>query len=307
MELLVVIAIIGMLVGLLLPAVQQAREAARQMQCSNYLKQMGLASLNHEATSKSYPSGGFSQAWEGDPDCGFGAKQPGGWTYSLLPYLEQTALWNLGSNGTIEQGSEIKKANVTRAETPVSIFNCPSRRTSITYPGYVHTGYNCDAVSTCGKLDFAGNGGSGYSNTGLDINSYEQIFSHEISGNRSGIIYYKSCVKVGEVRDGTSNTYLIGEKYLDVNHYSTGTATGDDHTCWTGIDNDSVRTATTSSLPYQDRMSYNQGNSFGSPHAGAFGMVFCDGSVQRVSYSVDPETHSYLGQKADGKAASLTN
>jgi prepilin-type N-terminal cleavage/methylation domain-containing protein len=111
-ELLVVITIIGILIALLLPAVQAAREAARRMQCSNQIKQLSLGCINHESAHGFYPTGGWGFAWIGDPDSGFDDKQPGGWIYNLLPYIEQQAMRDKGSTGvwTDMTTSSTKKA-----------------------------------------------------------------------------------------------------------------------------------------------------------------------------------------------------
>ncbi len=99
-ELLVVIAIIGVLVSLLLPAVQNAREAGRRTQCMNNLKNLGLAAQQHLEKLRRFPSGGWGPQWIGDPDRGNSIKQPGGWVYNLLPYMEQDALHDYGQGAT---------------------------------------------------------------------------------------------------------------------------------------------------------------------------------------------------------------
>ena len=122
-----------------------------------------------------------------------------------------------------------------------------------------------------------------------------------------GVIYTVSKVSFGEIRDGSSNTYLIGERYLRPNSYfASGTADvddGDDFGMYIGHDNDVVRSTATSYLPMQDRPNYDNSSSrFGSTHAGAFGITMCDGSVHRISYSIDAETHRDLGIRNDGRS-----
>jgi prepilin-type N-terminal cleavage/methylation domain-containing protein/prepilin-type processing-associated H-X9-DG protein len=130
-ELLVVITIIGILISLLLPAVQAAREAARRAQCNNNMKQLGLAVLNHESALKTFPSGGWTAIVMGSPDRGSGARQGGSWLFSILPYLEQSGLYNLAAGKT---GTPLQAAVGTTVSTPVAAFYCPSRRQAKAYP-----------------------------------------------------------------------------------------------------------------------------------------------------------------------------
>ncbi|MDO4584760.1 MAG: DUF1559 domain-containing protein, partial [Planctomycetia bacterium] len=325
-----VIAIIGMLVGLLLPAVQQAREAARTMQCNNQLRQMGLACMNHESALRKFPSGGWNYRNGGDPDAGFGATQPGGWAYSLLPYLEQTALFQLGSDGVVDTptGTYMEESGI-RTQTPVAVFNCPSRRAPKTYRsgGYPTNAIPANSDGTyVAKGDYAANVGS-YASTGESNfwpsnipDGYEKTKSrNRTRSDHNGVIYDCSEVTLGEIRDGTTNTYLIGEKYLAPENYEFATSTvADNESVYVGTDADTHRSAGTientqknrefSPLPpLQDRAQYASDacQFFGSPHSGALGMAMCDGSVQRVSYSIDPETHALLGARNDGQPAKI--
>ena len=99
-ELLVVIAIIGVLIALLLPAIQAAREAARRTECSNQLRQLAISFHNHHDTVGHLPTGGWGWPWLGYPEEGFGKEQPGGWMYNILPYIEQKNLHDLGRGAT---------------------------------------------------------------------------------------------------------------------------------------------------------------------------------------------------------------
>ncbi|MDO4627951.1 MAG: DUF1559 domain-containing protein [Planctomycetia bacterium] len=305
-ELLVVIAIIGMLVGLLLPAVQQAREAARKMQCSNNLKQMTLGALNHESTNQFFPSGGWGYNALGDGDRGFGKTQPGSWMFSLFPYLELNNVYNLtvlGEDITHDPSGTKKERAKTACEIPIPLFNCPSRRQAKLYPvTYSSSLVNANGPTKTSKSDYAAN----YGNSGVCETSNSPSYSSVSDNNynwpdpgANGVVYDFSETMSSEITDGLSNTIFCGEKYLDAAHYADGGSLGDNEGLIYGSDNDNQRN--TSSRPLQSRQNYDNVYVFGSAHAGSLGMAMCDGSVQPISYSIDATVFNHLGNCEDGE------
>ena len=193
-ELLVVIAIIGILIGMLLPAVQEVRAAARRTTCSNNLKQMALGMLNYESAHQHFPPGTKSGISEN-------REQPGlCWGVFVLPYIEQNASYDaiqeLSSNFEVPTLDYIDANGVNYASTVISTFQCPSCPM-----GDFQTRRLDPDVTMHAKSNYVGV----YGNT--RANGTDQEISKQ-----SGMLYYNSATTFGEVTDGSSNTFLVGER-----------------------------------------------------------------------------------------------
>ncbi len=309
-ELLVVIAIIGILVALLLPAVQAAREAARRTQCQNHLKQFSLGMLNHESTHSFLPTSGWGFRWQGDPDGGFSGGpegQSGGWAFNILPFIELGNLRQIGAGMDIwtPESAEVRLVSVS---TPLPLFNCPSRRQAIAYPyaGSQFLAYNmknCDRDSGCvvTRSDYAANAGNidEESQPGPTLSAlwlgHEPVDLKE----QNGVSYRYSMVRMAQITDGTSNTALVGEKYLNPDRYVDGRDGRDDQNIFCGADKDV--NGYTIDEPLQDRPGFQSEYAFGSAHPGAFNMANCDGSVQAIQYDIDLLVYQAMGGRDDGK------
>jgi prepilin-type N-terminal cleavage/methylation domain-containing protein/prepilin-type processing-associated H-X9-DG protein len=301
-ELLVVIAIIGILIGLLLPAVQAAREAARRTQCINNLKQLGLGFVLHETMHKHYPTGGWGYGWWGDPDRGFGVRQHGGWGYNVLPFIEQQSLYSLGS-GLEEQTPPKKAAIAQRCQTSLTVFICPTRREAILYPFiYLNYPFNGARVKLVGKTDYCVNVGDRGGHTEQGPISIKQgdnpLTWANLVRTNTGVTYQRSEVRPKDIRDGTSNTYMLAERNLNPDNYENGKG-ADDDSLFVGFDNDSCRMA--AALPFRDTPGVGNESVFGSAHAQVFNVAMCDGSVRPINYQIPLETHQRLGNRDDGQ------
>jgi prepilin-type N-terminal cleavage/methylation domain-containing protein len=270
-ELLVVIAIIGILISLLLPAVQKVRESASRVQCANNLKQIGVAFHTHHDQYHVFPSGGWN--WWTPPNYNNGvpailAEQQGGWGFQILPFIEATDTWNAGQ--------------VVAIATPNALFFCPSRRSAqeVTYQDE-YTPQVTGGQVTHALCDY---GGSNLENTGA-VRQFTPI-------------------RISAITDGTSVTLLVSEKRLNLKNL--GQPQPDDNEGYTcGFDDDTIRSTTNPPAPDFVGNDFDPLLRFGSSHPAGINALMADGSLHIVSYAIDAATFKALGNVSDGGPPSV--
>jgi prepilin-type N-terminal cleavage/methylation domain-containing protein len=295
-ELLVVIAIIGVLVALLLPAVQAAREAARQTQCRNNLKQIAVSCYNFESTRHYFPGHGGEREPRG---VDFGAQRlarakgmtlAGNWVLQTIPYMEEGKVADVlvaAAQGTAN-AADLKIA----VTIPVTTLYCPTRRAAIAYP-LVYS--EQDAFGPLGaRTDYAINGGS---STAAGSND-ETAAGYNFALEYDGVWSMGRHTSLKHIVDGSSKTYLVGEKSMDVLHYTDGEDVGDrapiaglnDNF---GAANSYVRFA--ANPPTQDVIdNCHACHAFGGAHPVTWNISMADGSVHALSYDMDVKLHRIL-------------
>jgi prepilin-type N-terminal cleavage/methylation domain-containing protein len=308
-ELLVVIAIIGVLVALLLPAIQSAREAARRAECSNNLKQIGLAFHNFQDTYGNLPGGGRDGHHKSDAMdfcCRSKTVYGWNWTYHILPFMEQTAIYDLGSTAADPASGSTAYNNTEDlpAREYVKTLYCPSRRSPVPHSNF----YRCD---------YAGNAGERRASGGF-----------RDAGNRGerGVVRLtgSSPLRIERILDGSSTTLMVSEKAL---HPKAFGADGGDNERWTnaGWDEDVVRFGAHANgagippIPDLDApfpsawtvvpgMPGNWGQwhpFFGSSHPAGINGVMADGAVRMFAFSIDRDVFRRITLVDDGEAVTL--
>jgi type II secretory pathway pseudopilin PulG len=293
---LVVLAIIGVLVSLLLPAVQYVRETARKASCGNNLRQIGLAFHQHNAQWQAFPNAGAHWV-EPRTKAANGSATPfktqeWGWGYQILPYIEYKNVYD----------------NPNDLEVAGSIINtyfCPSRRKPEALPT-TKSRVGLPPNTLRGQIDYAGNGGPGGAGgyqfsagqTWQNNNSYDPQFGAVIP------FHDKDRVGLGNIKDGASSTLLVGERNWNRLLSGQTNQADQDDGFFNGWDWDSIRWSYAAPAP--DRRD-NSGSDkrFGSAHFGVVQFVFCDGGVRPVPYTIDLAVFRALSDRRDGKAPEL--
>jgi prepilin-type N-terminal cleavage/methylation domain-containing protein/prepilin-type processing-associated H-X9-DG protein len=317
-ELLVVIAIIGILVGLLLPAVQAAREAARRMQCSNNVKQIGLTFHNYESAVKSFPINYATRGKLGFPNTGPGIANSGrSWMQMILPYMEQN---NLYSNIDFTVGLQPKSSPATSpvgknrivAATVLPTFLCPSddsneggtllnrsdlNETNAPADRWAVTSYKACAGSNwnAGLFAWVNSGATGVGGKNAGQSDGLNLGNGVICSNQTDV---NSKTRMGDITDGTSNTFIVGEAMPGWSQ-------------WNWWYNPNACTATTA-IPLNRvlRVAKNIGDwpnnyGFASRHTGGANFGLADGSVRFVSDNINTATYRALATVSSGEVVSI--
>jgi prepilin-type N-terminal cleavage/methylation domain-containing protein len=323
-ELLVVIAIIGILVGLLLPAVQSAREAARAMQCQNNLHQISLATLMFHDAMRAFPPARYQPRPDATPERSCGGSETT-WLVRIMPFLEQQSAesrWDY-SKSYADHPKEVR-------EFTLASYCCPSRRSTseaigegilagsattwITLPCGCRVPVTSTGSSTVSGAvgDYGGNHGD------LSPGSFGLPTDFYYGGNGTGVIVssHARCnsaipmdwtdkVRSKDITDGLSNTFLAGEMHATIGKL--GKSPGDAFIYNGDIVFNSTRVGGPTVPIVQDNRDEGNGLvSWGSWHAGVCQFAFADGSIRGVSKSIDTETLGNLGNRYDGKVVSYS-
>jgi prepilin-type N-terminal cleavage/methylation domain-containing protein/prepilin-type processing-associated H-X9-DG protein len=295
-ELLVVIAIIGVLVALLLPAVQSAREAARRMQCANNLKQMGLALHNYHATHDAFPPG-YVTATEtpqpNSPETG-----PGwGWGTMLLYGLEGSALYNAANFSLPITGPASQTVRTTR----LNVYLCPSS------PGPERPVVLQNRSGTALVVDLA---------PGQYVASAGQLEVEEFPAQNNGVFYRNSRIGLRDIADGSSLTLAIGERSRNLADATWVGVIPRAEVCtnprWPIRECDTANvmvlchTGPSPDQQWVDVPNYRGAgpDDYWSLHPGGANFLFCDGSVRFIKESVNPRVFSFLSTRAGGEVVS---
>ena len=294
-ELLVVIAIIAVLMALLLPAVQQAREAARRTQCKNNLKQIGLALHNYHDVANAFPPG-FIQGDLSNPALHRGL----GWGAMLLPYIDQSPLYNkLSFVAGVGPGTPEWK-------TIIPAWQCPSDNQlsgdatyGATGPGSCTGGSGCSSITTQAACVTpctwsAPPVSTGFAAKGTYVGNYGSLaFNNTATQWGNGTEFGNSRVNIRDMTDGTSNTFATGERAMKAGPATWAGVRGDDDN--SKANGRLVLGSTASGLPNSSSTT-----GFSSNHVGGCHMLLCDGSVRFVSENLSNSTWNNLGCRNDG-------